>query len=106
MCLISLTPVYTYIPVQYVCGCSYVCINSAELGAMYYIGGPKLPLIQAAELGLCSTQADGMAIITRIYKMKFQSNSNYESGFDLVCLSHHHLALQHSIFAYALESLH
>ena len=49
---------------------------------MYYMGGPKLPLIQAAEVGLCSTQAHGMAIITEIYKMKFQSNSNYESGFD------------------------
>ena len=59
-----------------------MCINSDELGAMYYIGGPRLPLIQAAEVGLSSTQADGMTIITGIYKMKFQSNSNYESGFD------------------------
>ena len=69
-----------------------MCINSAELGAMYYIGGPRLPLIQAAELELSSTQADGMAIITEIYKMKFQSNSNYEIKVVLthvVCLSHH-----------------
>ena len=50
---------------------------------MYYIGGLRLPLIQAAELGLSSTQADGRAIITWIYKMKCQSNSNCESGFDL-----------------------
>ena len=52
-------------------GCSYVCINSDKLGAMYYMGGLRLPLIQAAELGLCSKQADGMTIITGIYKMKF-----------------------------------
>ena len=49
---------------------------------MYYIGGLRLPLIQAAELGLSSTQADGRAIITWIYKMRFHSNSNCESGFD------------------------
>ena len=50
----------------YVCGCSYVCITSAELDAMYYMGGPRLPLIQAAELGLSFTQADGMVIIAWI----------------------------------------
>ena len=33
---------------------------------MYYIGGLRLPLIQAAELGLSSTQADGIAIIAWI----------------------------------------
>ena len=44
----------------------YVCINSDKLGAMYYIGGPRLPLIRAAELGLSSTQADGMTIIAWI----------------------------------------
>ena len=65
----SLTPVYIiyqskYI-YMYIYGCSYVCINSVELGT-YCIGGLRLPRIQAAELGLSSTQADGMTIIAWI----------------------------------------
>ena len=63
-----------------------MCINSDKLGTMYYMGGLRFPLThQAAELGLSSTQVDGLAIITGIYKMKLQSNckSYCESGLDL-----------------------
>ena len=59
-----------------------MCINSDKLGAMYYIGGLRLPLIRAAEVGLSSTQADGIYDYYSMDNMRFQSNFNCESGFD------------------------